>query len=95
MGKAEVKGLMEENYCYAHGATKPRDECDRCVKARAKLLARPGESDIIHYLEIANEALKDADIFDFMAKKLDLTDKAMRELRDRLTNYLEVSDGML
>lgn len=47
------------------------------------------ETEIIELLEIARVALCDADLFDRMADKLDLSDEFMIELRDKLQAVMD------
>jgi hypothetical protein len=46
------------------------------------------EENIIIYLEAARLALADADIFDYIAEQLDISDDELIDLRDDLQKYL-------
>ena len=46
-------------------------------------------TDVKAYLEIAHVALRDADLADFMADRLDLSDAEMLRLREQLHSYME------
>ena len=50
------------------------------------------EDNLTAYLEIARYALKDADIFDEMAEKLDISDREMLHLRDQLESFMGKED---
>jgi hypothetical protein len=45
--------------------------------------------EVLCVFEIANTALQDAAMFDFMAFQLDLNDKNMCELRDKIAKHME------
>ena len=44
--------------------------------------------DLVTYLEIARRGLADAELFDEMAKKLDISDEEMIRLREQLDSYM-------
>lgn len=47
------------------------------------------DSELLALLEVARTALQDADIFVDMAVDLDISDKEMTELREKLEDYLQ------
>jgi hypothetical protein len=49
-------------------------------------------SRLLVFLEVAREALKDAELFDKMASRLDLSDEEMGAARDALDDYLSGGD---
>ena len=51
------------------------------------------DSELVELLEVSRYALADADIFDGMAEKLDLSDTEMLSLRDRLHDFLNPKEG--
>lgn len=53
------------------------------------------KTDILRIFEIANEALKDAEQFDDFGYKMDLLDEEMRDLKDRLSKFMESDESYL
>jgi len=52
-------------------------------------LSDKSEHDLLVILEGFKMLLADAELFDMLAEKLDLSDNVMVELRDDVNNYLE------
>ncbi|MDP8218655.1 MAG: hypothetical protein P9M03_08015 [Candidatus Theseobacter exili] len=46
------------------------------------------DEDLLNVFEIAKFALVDGELFDYMADKLDISDKEMQELRDKVNIVL-------
>ena len=54
-----------------------------------KLIHPFTDSDLITIFELARVALADADIYDDMCEELDISDKSMGKLADKLQSYMD------
>lgn len=46
-------------------------------------------SEMLTVLELARVALTDAEVYDYMADKLDMSDEDMKSLQEKLEKYME------